>query len=146
MEYEIDTIHARQVLDSRGNPTLECEATLVDGSMGRAIVPSGASTGEHEAVELRDGDDSHFGGKGVTQAVTNVNEELAPQIVGLDAREQEYIDQLMIEADGTANKSTLAPMPHSACHLQLLAPPPWPRACPCIATSAARPLAPSRPR
>ncbi len=107
MEYEIDTIHARQVLDSRGNPTLECEATLVDGSMGRAIVPSGASTGEHEAVELRDGDDSHFGGKGVTQAVTNVNEELAPQIVGLDAREQEYIDQLMIEADGTANKSNL---------------------------------------
>ena len=107
MEYEIDTIHARQVLDSRGNPTLECEVTLIDGSMGRAIVPSGASTGEHEAVELRDGDDSHFGGKGVMQAVNNVNEELSPQIVGLDAREQEYIDQLMIEIDGTANKSNL---------------------------------------
>ena len=85
MEYEIETIHARQVLDSRGNPTLECEAILIDGSMGRAIVPSGASTGEHEAVELRDGDDDLFGGKGVMNAVTNVNEELAPQIVGLDA-------------------------------------------------------------
>ncbi|MAB83840.1 MAG: phosphopyruvate hydratase [Phycisphaerae bacterium] len=107
MEYEIETIHARQVLDSRGNPTLECEAILIDGSMGRAIVPSGASTGEHEAVELRDGDDDLFGGKGVMNAVTNVNEELAPQIVGLDAREQEYIDQLMIEADGTPNKSNL---------------------------------------
>lgn len=107
MEYEIETIHARQVLDSRGNPTLECEAILIDGSMGRAIVPSGASTGEHEAVELRDGDDDLFGGKGVMNAVTNVNDELAPQIVGLDAREQEYIDQLMIEADGTPNKSNL---------------------------------------
>ena len=107
MDQEIDTIHARQILDSRGNPTLECEVILADGSMGRAMVPSGASTGEHEAVELRDGDESRFAGKGVEHAVNNVNDELAPQIVGLDAREQEYIDQLMIEADGTPNKSNI---------------------------------------
>ena len=107
MDQEIDTIHARQILDSRGNPTLECEVILADGSTGRAMVPSGASTGEHEAVELRDGDESRFAGKGVEQAVANVNDELAPQIVGLDAREQEYIDQLMIEADGTPNKSNI---------------------------------------
>tara|TARA_Y100000589_G_scaffold321352_1_gene352592 strand:+ start:39589 stop:40881 length:1293 start_codon:yes stop_codon:yes gene_type:complete len=107
MDQEIDTIHARQILDSRGNPTLECEVILADGSIGRAMVPSGASTGEHEAVELRDGDESRFAGKGVEHAVNNVNDELAPQIVGLDAREQEYIDQLMIEADGTPNKSNI---------------------------------------
>ena len=107
MEHEIETIHARQVLDSRGNPTLECEVMLADGSTGRAIVPSGASTGEHEAVELRDGDESEWNGKGVMHAVANVNDEIAPQVVGLDAREQEYIDQLMIEADGTSNKGNL---------------------------------------
>ena len=107
MDQEIDTIHARQILDSRGNPTLECEVILADGSIGRAMVPSGASTGEHEAVELRDGDETRFAGKGVEHAVNNVNDELAPQIVGLDAREQEYIDQLMIEADGTPNKSNI---------------------------------------
>ncbi len=107
MDFEIDTIHARQVLDSRGNPTLECEVILVDGIMGRAIVPSGASTGEHEAVELRDGIAEEWCGKGVKNAIANVNNELAPQIVGLDSREQEHIDQLMIEVDGTANKSNL---------------------------------------
>ena len=107
MDFEIETIHARQVLDSRGNPTLECEVTLGEGVMGRAMVPSGASTGEHEAVELRDGDPDRWGGKGVLNAVANVNDELAPQIVGLDSREQEYIDQLMIETDGTENKSML---------------------------------------
>ena len=107
MEFEIDTIHSRQVLDSRGNPTLECEVILADGITARAMVPSGASTGEHEAVELRDGDPDRWGGKGVENAVANVNHELAPQIVGLDAREQEHIDQLMIEVDGTANKSNI---------------------------------------
>ncbi|MEE3002636.1 MAG: phosphopyruvate hydratase [Planctomycetota bacterium] len=107
MDYEVESIHARQVLDSRGNPTLECEVMLGEGVMGRAMVPSGASTGEHEAVELRDGDQEQWGGKGVLNAVANVNDELAPQIVGLDSREQEYIDQLMIELDGTANKSRL---------------------------------------
>ncbi len=107
MDYEIESIHARQVLDSRGNPTLECEVVLGEGVMGRAMVPSGASTGEHEAVELRDGDQEQWGGKGVLNAVANVNDELAPQIVGLDSREQEYIDQLMIELDGTENKSRL---------------------------------------
>jgi len=107
MDYEIESIHARQVLDSRGNPTLECEVLLGEGVMGRAMVPSGASTGEHEAVELRDGDQDQWGGKGVLNAVANVNDELAAQIVGLDSREQENIDQLMIELDGTANKSRL---------------------------------------
>ena len=107
MEFEIDTIHARQVLDSRGNPTLECEVILADGVISRAMVPSGASTGEHEAVELRDGDPERWCGKGVENAVANVNHELAPQIVGLDSREQEHIDQLMIEVDGTGNKSNL---------------------------------------
>ncbi|MBM43519.1 MAG: phosphopyruvate hydratase [Phycisphaerae bacterium] len=107
MDYEVESIHARQVLDSRGNPTLECEVLLGEGVMGRAMVPSGASTGEHEAVELRDGDEEQWGGKGVLNAVANVNDELAPQIIGLDSREQEYIDQLMIEVDGTANKSRL---------------------------------------
>jgi enolase len=107
MDYEIESIHARQVLDSRGNPTLECEVLLGEGVMGRAMVPSGASTGEHEAVELRDGDQEQWGGKGVLNAVANVNDELAAQIVGLDSREQENIDQLMIELDGTANKSRL---------------------------------------
>ena len=107
MDYEVESIHARQVLDSRGNPTLECEVLLGEGVMGRAMVPSGASTGEHEAVELRDGDEEQWGGKGVLNAVANVNDELAPQIIGLDSREQEYIDQLMIEVDGTPNKSRL---------------------------------------
>ena len=107
MDYDVESIHARQVLDSRGNPTLECEVLLGEGVMGRAMVPSGASTGEHEAVELRDGDEEQWGGKGVLNAVANVNDELAPQIIGLDSREQEYIDQLMIEVDGTANKSRL---------------------------------------
>ncbi len=105
--FEIQSIHARQILDSRGNPTLEVECTLEDGSFGRAAVPSGASTGENEAVELRDGDAKAYGGKGVLNAVANVNLRLAPDIVGMDAREQESIDARMNELDGTPNKAQL---------------------------------------
>lgn len=103
----IELIEAREVLDSRGNPTIEVEVGLLDGSWGRAIVPSGASTGVHEALELRDGDKKRYGGKGVTKAVENVNGELADQLIGLDATDQRAIDRLMIELDGTANKSRL---------------------------------------
>jgi enolase len=103
----INRIHAREVLDSRGNPTVEVEVHCSDGTMGRAIVPSGASTGRHEAVELRDGDPSRFGGKGVRQAVANVREKIAPRVLGLDPRDQERIDKLMCVLDGTPNKSNL---------------------------------------
>lgn len=100
-------VYAREVLDSRGNPTVEVEVVLEDGSMGRAIVPSGASTGAHEAVELRDEDKSRYNGKGVLKAVDNVNNIIAPEVIGLDALCQVEIDQLMIELDGTSNKSKL---------------------------------------
>ena len=100
-------IEARQILDSRGNPTVEAEATLEDGSQGRAAVPSGASTGEHEAAELRDEDPARFIGKGVARAVANVVDEIAPELVGEDAVEQMLIDRLLLELDGTPNKSRL---------------------------------------
>lgn len=100
-------IHAREILDSRGNPTVEVDVTLEDGSMGRAAVPSGASTGAHEAVELRDGDKERYLGKGVTKAVDAVNNEILDAIGGLDAEEQVLIDESMIELDGTPNKSRL---------------------------------------
>ena len=100
-------IHARQILDSRGNPTVEVDVTLEDGSMGRAAVPSGASTGAHEAVELRDGDKSRWGGKGVMKAVRAVNGEIADTIVGYEAEEQTEIDAAMIDLDGTPNKARL---------------------------------------
>jgi enolase len=100
-------IHAREILDSRGNPTVEVDVTLEDGTMGRAAVPSGASTGAHEAVEKRDGDKKRYKGKGVMQAVAAVNGELAEAIVGMDATEQVEIDGLMIELDGTPNKGRL---------------------------------------
>jgi len=100
-------VFAREVLDSRGNPTVEVEVILESGSMGRAIVPSGASTGEREALELRDGDKKRYKGKGVLKAVENVNEIIAPKLESLDALEQAYIDNLMIELDGTENKSNL---------------------------------------
>jgi enolase len=103
----IADIHAREVIDSRGNPTVEAEVALADGSTGRAIVPSGASTGEHEAVELRDGDNQRFLGKGVLKAVENVNEEIADALANFDATDQRSIDQKMIELDGTANKGRL---------------------------------------
>lgn len=98
-------VFAREVLDSRGNPTVEVEVILESGSMGRAIVPSGASTGEREALELRDGDKKRYKGKGVLKAIENVNETIAPKLEGLDALEQAHIDNLMIELDATENKS-----------------------------------------
>ena len=104
---EIDLVHAREVLDSRGNPTVEAEVTLGSGAKGRAIVPSGASTGEHEAMELRDGDPSRYMGKGVLRAVDNVNNVLGPHLEGLDAARQSELDAEMIELDGTENKEKL---------------------------------------
>jgi enolase 1/2/3 len=104
---EIDHIQAREILDSRGNPTVEADVTLAGGVMGRAAVPSGASTGEHEAVELRDGDPKRFGGKGVLKAVGNVNNLIAPQLKGNDALDQQAIDRLLIELDGSPTKSNL---------------------------------------
>jgi enolase len=103
----IETIWAREILDSRGNPTVEVEVMLEDGAWGRAAVPSGASTGMHEALELRDGDKARYGGKGVTQAVENVNGELADALLGEEATDQAAIDGLMIELDGTPTKSRL---------------------------------------
>jgi enolase 1/2/3 len=103
----ITHVHAREIIDSRGNPTLEVDCELAGGGFGRAAVPSGASTGEHEAVELRDGDKSRFGGKGVLKAVRNVNDTIAPKLLGLEATEQVAIDTLLIELDGTPNKSKL---------------------------------------
>ena len=104
---QIAEIHAREILDSRGNPTVEADVILDDGTMGRAAVPSGASTGEHEAVELRDGDGERYGGKGVRQAVRNVEETIAPGLRGFEATDQLGIDAAMIEMDGTPNKSKL---------------------------------------
>lgn len=103
----IEAVVGRQVLDSRGNPTVEVDVILSDGTLGRAIVPSGASTGEHEAVELRDGDKSRYGGKGVLQAVDNVNGEIAMELVGYDVFDQKAIDEALIDLDGTPNKGRL---------------------------------------
>jgi len=103
----IESVFARQIMDSRGNPTVEVEVITESGYIGRAAVPSGASTGEHEAVELRDGDKSRYMGKGVQKAVDNVNNLIAPEIEGLLTVEQTFIDQLMIDLDGTPNKSKL---------------------------------------
>ena len=104
---EIIDIHARQILDSRGNPTVEVDVTLEDGSMGRAAVPSGASTGAHEAVELRDGDKKIYLGKGVLKAVEAVNGEISDALIGLEAEDQIAIDDAMIALDGTPNKARL---------------------------------------
>ena len=107
MDTIIEDIIGREILDSRGNPTVEVEVTLMDGTWGRAAVPSGASTGVHEALELRDGDNSRFLGKGVTQAVDHVNEEIADALIGWDAVEQKAVDMMLLELDGTPNKSKL---------------------------------------
>jgi len=107
MSFEIQSVHARQILDSRGNPTLEVEIALDSGDIGLAAVPSGASTGENEAVELRDGDGKVYLGKGVLRAVENVNRRLAPELLGYDARDQESIDARLLKLDGTPNKSHL---------------------------------------
>src|SRR6201986_2279103 len=104
---EIASIHAREILDSRGNPTVEADVVLEDGTRGRAAVPSGASTGEHEAVELRDGDKKHYLGKGVLNAVENVESVIAPELAGMDATNQRLIDATMISLDGTENKGKL---------------------------------------
>ena len=103
----IEFIEAREIIDSRGNPTVEVDVILEDGSMGRAAVPSGASTGVHEAVELRDGDKSRYGGKGVLKAVGNVNDIIAAELEGMDALDQVEIDRAMIALDGTENKGKL---------------------------------------
>src|ERR687883_68133 len=103
----IEHVLAREILDSRGNPTVEAEVVLADGEIGRASVPSGASTGENEAVELRDGDKKRYGGKGVLKAVHNVNEVIAPALQGFDALDQAEVDRALIELDGTSNKSKL---------------------------------------
>src|SRR5229473_7372683 len=107
MDLSIVEVHAREILDSRGNPTVEAEVSLGDGSIGRAAVPSGASTGEHEAVELRDGDQDRYLGKGVLNAVGNVNAVIADALQGMDATSQRHIDNTMLELDGTPNKAKL---------------------------------------
>src|SRR6476646_11942777 len=103
----ITHIRAREILDSRGNPTVEADVRVENGAFGRAAVPSGASTGEHEAVELRDGDQSRFGGKSVRKAVANVNHTIAPVLKGLDVRDQTTVDKKLIELDGTPTKKNL---------------------------------------
>jgi enolase len=107
MSTKIKAVHGREILDSRGNPTIEADVVLKSGARGRAAVPSGASTGEHEALELRDGDKARFGGKGVLKAVANVNGPIAKALAGADARDQKKLDQRMIELDGTPNKGKL---------------------------------------
>ena len=102
---KIKSVHAREILDSRGNPTVEVDVITENGVLGRACVPSGASTGEREALELRDGDKSRFLGKGVLKAVANVNDTLADVVIGMEVLEQELIDKALIEADGTKDKS-----------------------------------------
>jgi enolase len=104
----IEQVWAREILDSRGNPTVEAEVILEDGTTGRAAVPSGASTGENEAVELRDGDSARYLGKGVETAVENVNEKIAYEIEGMDALDQTAIDEVLLALDGTPNKSNSA--------------------------------------
>lgn len=135
----ITEVYAREILDSRGNPTVEVEVWLEDGSVGRAAVPSGASTGAHEAVELRDGDKERYGGKGVSKAVDNVNDVIAEALIGLEATRQTEIDEMLIRLDGTPNKGKLganavlgvsmavakaAPTPAAA-----VVPVPWRRSC-----------------
>ena len=104
---EIIGIYGREILDSRGNPTVEVDIQLESGAFGRAAVPSGASTGEHEAVELRDNDKDRYLGKGVLKAVENVNQIIAPEIIGYDVLEQALIDRIMLDLDGTPNKAKL---------------------------------------
>src|SRR5947208_1455199 len=103
----IDQVHGREILDSRGNPTVEVDVLLADGTLGRAAVPSGASTGSHEAVELRDGDEDRFGGRGVRRAVRAVTEKIAAEIEGTDALDQRGIDRALADLDGSPNKANL---------------------------------------
>jgi enolase len=131
-------IVGREILDSRGNPTVECDVLLESGTMGRAAVPSGASTGSREAIELRDGDKTRYLGKGVLKAVEHINTEISEAVLGLDASEQAFLDKTLIDLDGTDNKSRVwVPMPCWPF------PWPWPAlplknlACRCTATLAA---------
>ena len=135
--FEIQSLLGREILDSRGNPTVEVECELQDGTCARAAVPSGASTGSREAVELRDGDSKRFRGKGVLQAVANVNEAIAPELRGRDARRQALIDQTMIELDGTSNKARLGEA-ILVCRWPWRAPPRPPADCRCFSISVVR--------
>ena len=121
---KIKNVHAREILDSRGNPTVEVDVRLESGIVGRAAVPSGASTGEHEAVELRDAHPSRYLGKGVRKAVENVNSAIAGQLVGSDVTDQTAIDQTLIDLDGTTNKGRLGANAILGVSLPLLEPPP----------------------
>jgi enolase len=132
----IEYVEAREILDSRGNPTVEVDVILEDGSFGRAAVPSGASTGEHEAVELRDGDKSRYMGKGVLKAVENVNNVIAGEIEGLDALDQVEIDRTMIELDGTENKGRLGANAILGVSMAAATRPPRSRRCRSTSTSA----------
>ena len=131
-------ITAREILDSRGNPTVEVDVTLAGGAVGRAAVPSGASTGEHEAIELRDGDKKRFLGKGVTKAVKNVTDKILPALEGVDALDQLTVDRIMLELDGTETKSKLGANAILAVSLATPKPPPKPWACRCSNISAGR--------
>src|SRR5438067_5841640 len=104
---QIIHVHAREILDSRGNPTVEADVILSNGTLGRAAVPSGASTGQHEAVELRDGDPERFDGKGVERAVAAVLDEIGPELIGIEVIEQRLVDQKLVDLDGTPDKSRL---------------------------------------
>ena len=132
----VDVI-AREILDSRGNPTIEADVVLESGISGRAAVPSGASTGSKEAIELRDGDASRYGGKGVQKAIENVNTEICEAIIGLDASEQAFVDRTMIDLDGTENKSRLAGAAEIPIRRQWPRPRPRNPHCRCIGISAA---------
>ena len=134
----IASITAREILDSRGNPTLEVDVWLESGAHGRAAVPSGASTGEREALELRDGDPGRYLGKGVLQAVSNVNEKIAPELLGFDATDQVAIDQMLLDIDGTPTKSNLGA--NATLGVSLVSPrrPPRTAGCRSSATSVGR--------
>ena len=133
----IESVYARQILDSRGNPTVEVVLDTEDGAQGLGLVPSGASTGEAEAWERRDGDKSVYQGKGVLNAVKAVNEEIAPKVIGMDASDQRALDEVMIELDGTPNKGRLGANAILGVSRLLCTPPLSPRASRCTATSAA---------
>ena len=129
----IASVHAREVLDSRGNPTVEAVVRLDDGASGSAMVPSGASTGAHEAVELRDGDPARYGAKGVLTAVRNVTERIAPALAGQDAGDQAAVDAVMIELDGTPDKSVLGANAMLGVSLAVAHAGPPPAGCRCTA-------------
>jgi enolase len=138
MRTPIATVNAMEILDSRGNPTLRVFVTLSDGTKVFAAVPSGASTGANEAVELRDGDPARYGGKGVLKAVANVNTVIAPKLIGADPAHQAEIDALMIDLDGTPNKATLGANAILGVSMAVARAPPTPQGCPSTPISAAQ--------